>query len=278
MGNSPPQHRHVDFPPESSLRSYDGFMVGRNRHGAGTLVWKDGARYEGDWVANEMAGNGILRFPNGSTFQGSFSHNNPNGRGTLTTINNEQLTGSWQFQGRGHNNGPVGKYLFSGEVYEPISGKRQTYVGPLTLHQTTGLVALPGMSDPTAQVMPYATVVGATAEEGRKILHEALSEGGVPQAKVVESAPSGIAFGYQDPALRPRHPDDHATVDLADPRTYLEGLGINPRSIVGAPANTNAKRQAEIRAMEAASLGGSAPPITGPGGIPPTSNQARQLV
>jgi len=246
MGNQTTTVAEYRYP---SGNAYSGSMSGRKRHGPGTLVWADGARYEGDWVNDEMHGNGAIRFPNGSEYRGAFSHNNPYGFGTLTTVNGERLTGEWQFQGRAAGpSGPVGKYFFSGDVFDPNATKREHYSGPLTLHLMTGLVALPGMSDATAYVMPYASVAGqpgaATAAEGRKILQEAYTTNGVPQATVVEQAPASIAYGYQDPALLPKHPDDHAAYDLADPRLYLNSLGI---TALGHAQNFNQAKQQQVR-------------------------------
>jgi hypothetical protein len=252
MGNSSLNNKNADVTYPSGNR-YVGSMKGQQRHGHGTMYWQDGARYDGEWVNNEMHGNGEIHFPNGSFYVGEFSHSSPYGRGVLTTINKEKIDGNWQYQGRSVTQlGPVGKYFFTGMVYDPNSDRHVPYNGSMTLHLTSGLVALPNMQDPLSSVLPYASVVNTTAEEGRKILHEAMKESEsntIPQGKVVEttttttSSSNGIAYGYRDPALLPPHPDDHGRVDVLDPRLWLNGLGI---TAFGAPTNFNEQRQREI--------------------------------
>jgi len=241
---------------------YEGSMIaGNKRHGPGTLKWTDGAVYVGDWVNDQMHGQGYLTFPNHSTFQGSFVNNNPSGPGVLVSVNQERLEGQFIFKGRApqslHNQGPVGTYTFHGQISSPANPS-VAYHGPLTLHLATGLVALPGMTDMTAYVLPYAIQANSAvapavdeSELGKKLLVEANAS--VPQAKVVAEAgqagtPS-VAYGYQDPALNQRHPDDHAQYDLLDWRVWVPLWLVAP-GVFSTPRNVNAARQQELREQQ----------------------------
>jgi hypothetical protein len=169
-----------------------------------------------------------MRFPNGSVFSGQFVNGNPSGHGALQTINAEVLDGNWVYHGRAQNvyhgsAGPVGTYLFHGVVTDG-SGARQRYTGPATLHLLTGLVALPDM-DPMAPVLPVAMAMPVHDDaESKKLAAEPLvsaqdqqarprfaPQANVPQADVV---PNSVAYGYRDPALRPRDDEDRGQVDV----------------------------------------------------------------
>lgn len=230
---------------------YSGHLSGRKRHGQGTLRWVDGAQYTGQWSNDECQGQGTMRFPNGSVFEGNWVRNNPYGQGQLTTINQELLVGFWEFHGRSDQTAaPVGKYVFRGELVDLKNGERRQYNGPLALYLTSGLVSLPNMADPLQALLPYAEVI---ADAQAAAPHDEKSEkGAVPIAQAIQTAPtssSSISYGQPDVAFKQRHPDDHFAVDLADPRVYLAGLGVPVN-----PANVNARRQAEIRAMESAQM------------------------
>jgi len=230
---------------------YTGEMKGNKRHGQGTLKWRDGAEYTGSWVNDECEGYGTMKFPNGSVFEGTWVRNNPHGTGKLTTVNQEVLNGMWEFHGRSDRTPvPVGKYLFSGELVDLKSGEQKLMqTVQLALYLTSGLVSLPSMPDPMHAMLPYAETVSATS--ATKVSKEDIydSKQPLPIAQPVQnatSAPSStISYGQQEPAFRPRHPDDHFAVSLLDPRVILSSLGVPVT-----PANINAQRQAEIRAME----------------------------
>lgn len=200
---------------------------------------------------DQLHGMGTLKFPNGSSFQGNFVRNNPNGQGRLTTKNLEAVDGNWQFNGRSVNNGsPVGKYYFAGTLIDLKTGSQQPLSGPLALYLLSGLVSLPNMADPMEALLPYAIVTNGTATVVKED-----EKGGtpvaMPVADVVQNAVSSsdaLKFGQPEAAFRKYDVNDHASVDVLDPRAWLNGVGI---SAFGAPANTNAKAQAEIRQRQA---------------------------
>jgi len=193
-----------------------------------------------------------MRFPNGSVFEGNFVNNNPYGQGQLTTINQEMLRGFWEYHGRSDmTNTPVGKYQFSGELIELKTGVVRPIRGPLALYLLSGLVSLPNMPDPMQAMLPFAEVVAdagalASGGQGMKVDKYDTKEA-VPVAQAIASAPTSsasISFGQPDIAFTQRHPEDHARVDLVDPRLYLAGLGVPVN-----PANVNARRQAELQSQ-----------------------------
>lgn len=49
------------------------------RHGKGTMVWPDGARYEGDWDLNIAQGQGKFTHVNKDVYIGQWKLNRTNG-------------------------------------------------------------------------------------------------------------------------------------------------------------------------------------------------------
>jgi hypothetical protein len=202
-------------------------------------------------------GFGKMTFPNGSVFEGQWIKSNPYGQGQLTTVNQEMLIGFWEHHGRSDQTATaVGKYQFRGELIDLKTGERRQIAGPLALYLTSGLVSLPNMTDPQQAMLPYAEVIidamqvtgGGSEKGGKEDIYE--TKESVPIAHAIQTAPTSsasIAYGQPEVAFRAKHRDDHFTVDLLDPRTTLASLGVPVT-----PANTNAHRQAEIRAMEQA--------------------------
>lgn len=251
---------------------YSGEMRGNKRHGQGTLTWPDGAIYEGQWVNDLCEGAGRLKFPNGSVYEGGFVRNNPHGEGKLTTVNGEVLQGIFEYMGSAQTSTPAGKYNFRGEILDLKTGNRTQYFGPMALYLLSGLVSLPNMPDPMQSMLPFAIALSdgqgkdpetaKLAEEGRVLFQEGMAKG-VPIAQVVQTAPTSsqsINYGQPDPALQARHPQDHATFSLLDPRLYLGSLGVPTQ-----PANLNQRRQDEIRMQQSGQVpmptaGGSSNP------------------
>ena len=44
---------------------YEGYKVGKHRHGFGTFYYNEGGKYCGEWFKNKMQGRGVLYYPNG---------------------------------------------------------------------------------------------------------------------------------------------------------------------------------------------------------------------
>jgi len=242
---------------------YSGGMKGSKRSGQGVLTWPDGASYNGMWLDDHCEGAGTMRFPNGSVFEGNFVKNNPHGEGKLTTANGEVINGFWEFMGRADRSStPVGKYNFRGEILDLKTGKRTLYNGPLAFYLVSGLVSLPNMPDPAESMLPFAIALadGASnpasgdkkdlAEDGRLLFQEGMNQGNaLPVANVVQNAATSsvsVSYGQPEQAFENRHPEDHATYSLLDPRLYLASLGLP----VGPPANVNQRRQDAIREQQ----------------------------
>jgi hypothetical protein len=256
MGNE--QSKQVENHRYPSGNAYSGALLGKKRHGQGTLVWPDGGKYEGSWVNDQCDGFGRLQFPNGSVYEGRFVRGNPYGDGKLTTANGEVLQGFFEYHGRSDQSAAaVGKYKFVGELLDLKSGHRRKLEGPLAFYLQSGLVSLPNMPDPMEAMLPYAVVLldgddkgsasNQLAEEGRVLFQSGMDNAvkDVPVAHAVQTAPStsaSVQYGQADPHLQARHPDDHAAFSLLDPRLYLGSLGFPVQ-----PTNINQSKQDEVR-------------------------------
>jgi hypothetical protein len=196
-------------------------------------------------------GFGQMKFPNGSVWEGQWVRSNPHGQGKLTTINSEVLEGFWEHFGRSDQTmSAVGKYQFRGELIDLKSGERRQLAGPLALYLASGLVSLPNMPDPLQALLPFAEVIADGNGDGKPDKYD--YKQAVPVAQAIQTATTSsasISFGQPDVAFRARHPDDHFTVDLIDPRVHLAALGVPVN-----PANTNARRQQELRAQQDAEV------------------------
>ena len=254
MGNS--NVRQVPLYTYPSGNTYSGQMLGRKRHGQGTMTWRDGATYTGGWRSDKFEGYGTMRFPNGSVYEGGFAQNNPYGQGSLTTINQEVLRGEWICHGRSDMVAEAAaKYQFTGELIDIKSNTVRPIRGPLAFYLTSGLVSLPTMPDPMRAMLPYAEVVAVTAvsseneKDGKIDKYDAPPVAVPVAAHAIQTAPSSsssISYGNNEMALQERHPDDHARVDILDPVLHLHGLGIP----VGVnPYNHNARRQQELQSQ-----------------------------
>jgi hypothetical protein len=57
-----------------------GEMLGdRLRHGTGTHLGADGARYEGAWRLDQRHGHGVFRAASGCTYDGEWRHDRAHG-------------------------------------------------------------------------------------------------------------------------------------------------------------------------------------------------------
>lgn len=63
---------------------YEGYKVGRCRHGFGTFYYNDGGKYCGEWLKNRMQGRGILYYASGKlAYEGEWYQDKLSGYGVL---------------------------------------------------------------------------------------------------------------------------------------------------------------------------------------------------
>lgn len=61
------------YPADDNRKSYDGeYNRNRERHGEGTLVFRDGTEYKGHFENDKMKGQGTLKFKSGLVYHGKF--------------------------------------------------------------------------------------------------------------------------------------------------------------------------------------------------------------
>jgi len=58
---------------------FTGQWKGGLRHGEGTMVWADSARYEGEWAFNAASGQGKFYHTDGDIYDGQWLNNKANG-------------------------------------------------------------------------------------------------------------------------------------------------------------------------------------------------------
>ena len=80
-------YAEVEYEPESTYRSYSGYVVNSNWHGYGKLTYKNGNIYEGYFIENNRVGFGVLTFSKEIVSEG-FSYQRAEGVWT-----NDALTG-----------------------------------------------------------------------------------------------------------------------------------------------------------------------------------------
>lgn len=178
--------------------------------------------------------------------------------------NGERISGIWEFQGRADNidtryTQPVGRYLLNVTVHDEKTNRAQQYIGPATLHLTSGLVVLPGMNDPSEPIFAYAVAIKNDDGELRKVDYVAeatpvalgsnaqpfvpitsngavqqppvASMGSIPAGPVASAVPEaplqqapGVAYGFHDPALNTDPNRQYAArprYHFLDPRNYF---------------------------------------------------------
>ena len=71
-------------------------VVTVRRHGQGTYIDRNGAKFSGSWVDDDMQGYGMMRFQSGAVYAGGFDANMFSGHGTYTWANGSQYVGQWR--------------------------------------------------------------------------------------------------------------------------------------------------------------------------------------
>ncbi len=66
------------------------------RHGYGTQIWPDGAKYEGYWKNNQANGRGKFWHVDGDVFEGEWLEDKANGFGTYTHKDGAKYEGQWK--------------------------------------------------------------------------------------------------------------------------------------------------------------------------------------
>jgi hypothetical protein len=66
------------------------------RHGQGTQVWPDGAKYDGLWSNNKANGKGTFWHVHGDKYSGEWLDDKAHGVGTYTHANGARYEGHWQ--------------------------------------------------------------------------------------------------------------------------------------------------------------------------------------
>ena len=72
---------------------FTGQWKGGLRHGKGTMVWPDNARYEGDWQYNMACGKGKFFHTDGDIYDGEWLNNKANGHGVYTNVKGARYEG-----------------------------------------------------------------------------------------------------------------------------------------------------------------------------------------
>lgn len=79
--------------PDGSVYSGQISSLTSLKHGTGTQVWKDGAKYVGEWRQGKAEGKGVFFHANGDIFEGSFKADKANGFGTYTHKTGQKYSG-----------------------------------------------------------------------------------------------------------------------------------------------------------------------------------------
>ena len=66
--------------------TYQGAVDNKTKlkHGFGTQMWPDNAKYVGEWADGKAEGKGTFYHSNGDVFEGMFKNDKANGFGTYT--------------------------------------------------------------------------------------------------------------------------------------------------------------------------------------------------
>jgi len=264
---------------------YRGNFAADAPHGNGLIRFPNGSTFEGNFARGMPWGSGKLVTVNKEVMDGEFvffgkakygTSRGPVGKysfhGTITDLS----TGA-----RSNHNGPCALHLTTGLVTLPGMQDPSAMLFPFA-QVVTDEDAKKFERDEDTEAFAKGQEKAA-AQIGKKVLNDALSGGGtssssmpvaravpaqgqsgLPTATAVAStrsaAPassSGIAYGYEDPALQDHDPGDHGAVSILDPNLYLGMVGLNWR----APRNVREQEQREIRAArEVGSTPATEPP------------------
>ena len=75
---------------------YAGQFRAGQRHGLGSMLWKDGTNYMGEWKRNRPSGFGFEAYPNGSYYQGTFENDLRDGIGVYEFPDGLYYSGGWR--------------------------------------------------------------------------------------------------------------------------------------------------------------------------------------
>jgi len=73
-----------------------GYLNDGMRHGPGTQVWPDGAKYEGEWRFNKANGKGKFWHADGDVYEGAWEDDKANGYGVYVHVNGAKYEGYWR--------------------------------------------------------------------------------------------------------------------------------------------------------------------------------------
>ena len=83
---------------------YEGELRGKERHGQGTMCYRNGDRYRGAWEGDKRHGRGTHNFANGRKYVGQWENDAMHGEGTLTYANGDTHEGHFK-DGKMHGPG-----------------------------------------------------------------------------------------------------------------------------------------------------------------------------
>ena len=78
------------------INSKIGYLKEGLRHGPGTQVWPDGAKYEGEWQNNKANGRGKFWHADGDIYEGDWQDDKANGFGVYIHVNGARYEGYWK--------------------------------------------------------------------------------------------------------------------------------------------------------------------------------------
>jgi hypothetical protein len=77
---------------------YEGYKLGKYRHGFGTFYYKEGGKYCGEWIKNRMEGKGVLYYAsNKIAYEGEWKEDMLHGYGVLYNENIEVLNDDFDY-------------------------------------------------------------------------------------------------------------------------------------------------------------------------------------
>ena len=74
---------------------YTGEILNGQRHGKGTQIWNDGAKYEGSWKNDQTSGFGVFYHIDGDVYKGYWEHDQANGEGVYIGSDGRRFEGNW---------------------------------------------------------------------------------------------------------------------------------------------------------------------------------------